>query len=53
VGGSATPTEDTSTATATRTELADATTGTPAEPVAQFNTVGWALTRRWLLSLAA
>ncbi len=34
VGGSATPTEDTSTATATQAELAQATAGTPAAPVA-------------------
>jgi hypothetical protein len=38
VGGSATPTEDTSTATAASTQLADATAGTPAAPVGEATT---------------
>ncbi|MGH9286149.1 MAG: galactose oxidase-like domain-containing protein, partial [Acidimicrobiales bacterium] len=38
VGGSATPTEDTSTATATQAELARTTAGTPAAPVGEATT---------------
>ena len=38
VGGSATPTEDTSTATATQAQLAEATAGTPAAPVGEATT---------------
>jgi hypothetical protein len=51
VGGSATPTEDSSTATATQAELTKATAGTPAAVAA--DTVGAALSRRWLLRLTA
>jgi hypothetical protein len=49
VGGSATPTEDTSTATATRTELNKATAGTPAAVAAETTgTVYGHLSERWL-----